>query len=47
MQITNRACDFNSCFIARKPQLDVRHLAAKAGGWAGMEDRGKGRASQD
>lgn len=41
MQIINYACDFNSCFIAQKPQLDARHLAAKAGGWAGMEDRGE------
>lgn len=43
MQITNHACDFNSCFIAWKPQLGARHLAAKAGGWAGMEDP-EGRA---
>lgn len=45
MQITNRACDFNSCFIARKPQLDARHPAAKAGGGGsgtGMADRREG-----
>lgn len=41
MQITNRACDFNSCFIAQKPQLDAKASCSQGWGWAGMADRGK------
>ena len=43
MQITSRAWDFNSCFIARKPQLDARHPAAEAGGG---DDRQRGEPSR-